>query len=241
MSELNKLGEELYQDFLLDHSILYNVDKKGYIEKLIVDFFDVDNCEFNLFHGDEGNRFQLSLIDKEQDDSKLLEKVSESISSYDVNVNYVDLMVQEVRDFYTVYQESSIYVGQFGFGIKNFEGIQKIVVKTNIEEMLERLEILGYSLDKGKFLVENKISRKIEDDLLEKEINNENIVQIPIFESEEIFDEDENSKEKGPVLSKKLGEMPTSNSAGFVNYFNLALFLTVDIVSILIGLYLLMR
>ena len=178
-----------------------------------------------MLHGDEGNRFQLWLVDREQDDSKLLEKVFESISSYQEDVNYQELMVPEVKDFYTVYHDSLLYVGQFGFGVKNFEGSQKMMVKTNIEEMVEGLEMLGYSVSKGKILIENRLNREM------------------IVESEEntFYDEDENSKEKGPVLSKKLGEMPTSNSSGFVNYFNLALFLTVDVFAILIGLYLLMR
>lgn len=387
MSDTDRvIYEKLYQDFLPDYSISYNNATCGYIEKLIIDFSNLEGYEFNLLHGDEGNRLKLSLCDKSKDSSALIQKFSDFISSYDKTVNYKEKMTPELKDFYRVYQDALLYVGQFGFGVKNLEDGQKMMVKTNIEEMAEKLKMLGYSIENGKILIENKMSKEMEDeqkpgqevilpgesyvDLYEKIVQNKNgedvIVRMSIikqnkedsnyerlvnvsyvdkqtgeirnqemfgyedgyefdknaipeiidgfkknsvtsgrsvdvfdenkekcyvtsgddfiylegyyvedvrsivardkednllgdannviddvninaaeiifdYEKEKIADEDENSKEKGPILSKKLGEMPTSNSSGFVNYFNLALFLAVDVLSILIGLYLLMR
>lgn len=64
------------------------------------------------------------------------------------------------------------------------------------------------------------------------------------FENNDVSESYENLQQSqsqdGPKLTKTLGERPMSNS-GFSNWFSIVLFLSVDIIAIIVGVYLLIR
>ncbi len=111
--------------------------------------------------------------------------------------------------------------------------------------MKEVLKESGFQVDGNKVTIpEGMEDRKVEylekvNQFLERQ---EGVVSA--FFPSETFDEQitdaEEKEQDGPRLTKTLGEMPNSRAA-FSNWMNLGLFLVIDVVAIIVGIYLLIR
>lgn len=114
------------------------------------------------------------------------------------------------------------------------------------EEDNKQLYLDGYSVDVAQSFLEYTRQNHYlgnENDYLNTNslLQDENMEVNSNSSVEEEVVEDTKEKEFGPILSKRLGEMPNaSNMQGFSNWLHLLLFISIDIIAIIVGIYFLL-
>ncbi len=150
MNGMNEMLIEMYRDFLPDHTLDYDGEKRIYFEKLLLDFSKIEECQLQMLHDKDGDRLAVKANDKISNPNFLVDCFVTSVSTLDTSEDYVSEMTSELQSMYQLFQKSRDYVGNFGIGLQNTSSTQKYVIKTDIPEMLVTLERSGYIVKENK-------------------------------------------------------------------------------------------
>ena len=111
MNGMNEMLIEMYRDFLPDHTLDYDGEKRIYFEKLLLDFSKIEECQLQMLHDKDGDRLAVKANDKISNPNFLVDCFVTSVSTLDTSEDYVSEMTSELQSMYQLFQKSRDYVG----------------------------------------------------------------------------------------------------------------------------------
>lgn len=162
MREFQEVGLQAQYDGKSTISIDYDEKSRSYLEKLLLDFHDKDGYNIRFLKSSNRASFTLGVGDQNIPSSSFFDHVLDSLESYEEEKDYTKSFDIECEKLYHLFKESFQYEGNFGIGLQNHgEGIRKCVIKTDMKEFLEILQVLDIPVRDHRVMIEQSEEKSI--------------------------------------------------------------------------------